>query len=253
MSIRTSDAGWPIHIISLVSDTQRRQQIEASLNSLQLTYSFFDAVDGRRGLPPEFEPCVDRPAGERRMGRALSDGEWSCALSHRQVYRHICEHGLEGAVILEDDAQVGQAFKDFCLNAGYLKGDLIQLDHMDGRRWLWTRAQAVSPNVIGYRLARNAHLTSGYSISRRAAEYLYDQGQPLRGLADWPLDLAPLRPLALAPKPVMHPETTSLTSWLEEERAQLQKKARAQRRLSRLLTAAYWQRKAFKLATCPVV
>lgn len=244
---------WSIIIVSLASDTQRRQRIEAALTSLQLRYTFLDAVDGRRGLSPELEPLIDRLAGERRMGRALSDGEWSCALSHRQVYRHICEQGLEGAIILEDDAQIGPSFKNFCRKAGYLEADLIQLDHMDARRWRWQAARPVCPGVLGYRLARNAHLTSGYSISRHAAEYLCDQGKPLRGVADWPLDLAPLRPLALLPRPVTHPETSNLTSWLEAERAQFQQEARARRRTPLVLTIGYWRRKAFKLATRPIL
>lgn len=43
---------------------------------------------------------------------ALSTGELGCALSHLAAYRHMAEHGIGQAIILEDDAALPPGFDD---------------------------------------------------------------------------------------------------------------------------------------------
>jgi len=56
-----------------------------------LQYELFFGVDGRRGLPAEHEPLVDRSARINAGSRPMSDPEYACALSHLMIYRRIVE------------------------------------------------------------------------------------------------------------------------------------------------------------------
>ena len=92
----------PVFVISLPDCHDRRAGISAALDGLGLPFQFADAVDGRRGLPPEYESQIDR-AATRRKGRILTDAEFACALSHISVYRRIVSEGIDHALVLEDD------------------------------------------------------------------------------------------------------------------------------------------------------
>lgn len=241
---------WPIFIVSLKDATERRRQILTRCAALGLQPELVDAIDGREGLPPEAERLVDRIAAESRVGRKLTDGEYACALSHRSIYQRICGESLPGAIILEDDAILTRDFADFLAGKGYLEADLVQMDHLDARVW-HRKGRAWSESISLFPLAANASLTSGYSLSARAARYLLDHSSPLAGLADWPCDTMPLSPLATFPRVVEHPETNGVTSALEAEREtsrRAQSKA-AEPRWNRFFRQSYWVRWWFKRRT----
>src|SRR5690625_2715287 len=118
---------WPIFVISLHDAHERRRSIREQCAELGLEFEFFDAIDGRTGLAPEFEVEIDRGAAEIRHHRPLSDAEFACALSHRRIYQRILERGLPGAVVLEDDAILSRQFALFIGGKGYEQADLIQI------------------------------------------------------------------------------------------------------------------------------
>lgn len=241
---------WPIFVVSLKDAIERRSQILAQCTILGLQPELVDAIDGRDGLPPEVEHLVDRNTAETRVGRKLTDGEYACALSHRTVYQRICREGLPGAIILEDDAILTEYFADFLAGKGYLEADLVQMDHLDARVW-HRKGRAWSERITVFPLAENASLTSGYSLSARAARYLLDHSSPLAGLADWPCDTMPLSPLATLPRVVEHPKTDSATSTLKTEREisrHAQSKA-TEPRWKRFFRQSYWARWWFKRRT----
>lgn len=174
---------WPIFVISLPDQTGRRSQISAALAVLDLSFTFIDAVDGRNGLPPQFESKIDRKKTRRILRRPMSDAEYACALSHMTVYEKILSERLEGAIVLEDDANPSPLFLDFYRNQGYLKADFVQLDHRRARVWK-SRSRSLTAGVTGYRLAYNAQLATGYSISSRGAAYMVSKGCPISGYPD---------------------------------------------------------------------
>ncbi|OOY02725.1 glycosyltransferase family 25 protein [Thioclava sp. F28-4] len=108
-----NEPDWPILVISLQDAAKRRAMVSKQLEALGLSFKFFDAIDGRSGLPAAYESQVDRAGTEAYFGRPMSDGQYACALSHLAVYRQIVEEKLPGAIILKDDAILGDAFALF--------------------------------------------------------------------------------------------------------------------------------------------
>ena len=49
-----------IFVISLKDSKDRRKEMESQMKSLGLAFEFFDAIDGRQGLPNKYESMVDR-------------------------------------------------------------------------------------------------------------------------------------------------------------------------------------------------
>ena len=238
---------WPILVISLADATERRRQIAQQLDGLGLGFTFIEAIDGRRGLPAPYSPFIDRPGTLAQLGRAMTDGEYACALSHLSVYRRIVDQNLPGAIVLEDDAILRPDFAAFLGARVYEAVDLIQLDHRDARIWRMGWRMRVSPMVRMARLARNASLTTGYSVSRRAAAHILGHALPLRAPADWPCDVTGLGASAMLHRLVDHPAVED--SVLEAQRAPLVAGLPRANRALRFFNRAYWRLWCFKRLT----
>lgn len=240
---------WPIFVVSLADALERRESVSAQLQALGLTANIIDAVDGRWGLSPEVERLIDRDRAEARVGRTVSGGEFACALSHQGLYQRILDERLPGAIILEDDAILTPHFAEFIRLKGYLAADLVQMDHLDARVWPQGR-RGFSPGITFFPLAENASLSTGYSLSAKAAHYILARSRPLAGLADWPCNLMPLAPLVTLPHLVDHPNTEVSGSTLERERDAARKSvAPSGSRALRFFRASYWRRWWFKRRT----
>ena len=240
---------WPIFIISLTDAHDRREAIRKQCDTFGLTFEFVDAVDGRQGLPPEMESKVDRAGSLSDLGRVLTDAEFACALSHQMIYERIVREKLPGAIVLEDDAILTEEFSKFIRNQGYLLADFIQMDYSYARYWPWKTKQF--KGVKFRELAQNAVTATAYSLSLNAAQYILSQSRPLKGFADWPCDMMPLRPLATVPRLATQPAICLTHSTLEAGR--LQSMAAAARskpaRWKRFGSASYWRRWVFKRTT----
>ncbi|RAZ82408.1 hypothetical protein DDV93_19275 [Cereibacter johrii] len=243
---------WPVFIISLKDATERRRSVLRQCEQHGIVPTFFDAVDGRAGLPDDLEQLVDRQAAVYRVARNITDPEYACALSHHMVYRRIVEEGLPGAIILEDDAILTESFGRFYASRSYQIADFIQMDHQHASVYRW-RGKKVAGGVTLLPLGANAGLTTGYSVANKAARYLVANSLPLAGFADWPCDITPLSPYVTEKTIVHHPEFDAQTSYIEAQRAQQVEKSAASRteggRWLRFLRGAYWKRWWFKRIT----
>lgn len=228
-----SHPNWPIKIISLPDAVKRRVPLLASLKQLGLQYELVDAVDGRSGLDSRWEADIDRELAERRMGRPLTNTEWGCALSHVTVYRQMIEQGLSGAIVLEDDAEVGESFKLFLEGGHFAKHEFIQLDYGQAHTYRFGLGRSsLMQGIATERLVCNSSLTTGYSISSKAARFILDHALPLSLPADWPCDLAPLAPVIAVPRIVRHPPFDTGNSHMldtREAKARARKTDRARR------------------------
>lgn len=211
---------WPIWVISLTDNIDRRGAISKQFESLGLDFSFLDAIDGRVGLPAEFEVEVDRPGTLARHGYPMSDGEYACALSHQHAYREIAKQRLPGAVILEDDAILTQRFREFCDTRSYEAAPLIQFFFFDAQIW---KGRAINTSCTRLqRLFTSAWMAVGYSISAEAAATMLKESSPLRGRADWPCDTANLIGHYITmPRIVLHPDPEASVSTLDASRCGL--------------------------------
>lgn len=247
---KENESDWPILVISLQDAAERRAMVSKQLEALGLSFQFFDAIDGRSGLPAAYESQVDRPGTELYFGRPMSDGEYACALSHLAVYRKIIEEKLPGAIVLEDDAILGNGFTLFLKERGYENAPLVQLDHLNARVRRMRAASIKLKSCVLWRLHRNAFLTTGYAINQKAASFILERALPLRSPADWPCDLGPLGPFCAVPRLVDHPTAEQDASSLGANRDTLAKRQKRNLEYGRkYLESRYWKKKWIKMIT----
>lgn len=208
---------WPILILTLEGDEARRRPLLDRLAELGLPWRLVFGVDGRRGLPAEYLPLIDRDAARDRLKRPMTDAEFACALSHRQIHALILEEGLPGAVVLEDDAILTPDFSDFLQAGHHLAEKLVLLDYASGRALPWQRKRA--GRWLMYRPARRASLNTAYALSRHGAQDLLQAATPVGFLADWPVDLFHVGARLVVPRVVDHHPEGQGPSHIAEQRA----------------------------------
>ncbi|MCX7685508.1 MAG: glycosyltransferase family 25 protein [Acetobacteraceae bacterium] len=232
---------WPVFVLSLPGCEARRARLLAALTAQGVGFEVVLGVDGRKGLPPEHEAEVDRPGTLRAMGRAMSDAEYACALSHQRIYALIAERGLPGAIVLEDDAIPLPGFAAF-LAAGAQEGCDLTLFDYDGARVMIGSRRRPLPGIETWELATGTTLATGYAVSRRGAAYLRQAGLPVRRVADWPCDITRIGARVVHPRLIGHPPGDAAGSAIQPSRAPLlAARRRAARDPARFADPAYWR------------
>ncbi len=176
----------PCFVISLPDCTERRDAIRNRLDGLGIGFELLDAVDGRQGLPPEYESQIDRTE-TKRFGRLLADADYACALSHINVYRRLVAEGLPYALILEDDAHPTPTLPRYLAGKYYEDAWVTQLYVGSYPYVRWTGAKRLFANHTSHVLA--PILRGGavaYIVSQEAARFFLDRALPVTSAADWP-------------------------------------------------------------------
>ncbi len=238
--ISTMQTNWPIFVLTLAGDEARRQPLLDRLAENGLQWRLVYGVDGRRGLPPEYLPMIDRGAAQDRLKRPMTDSEFACALSHRRIYEIIMAEGLDGALVLEDDAILTPDFPDFIRAGHHLTDTLALLYHYSGRALPWQRRKA--GRWLMYRPTRRASGCTGYTLSRNMAHELLQAMTPVSFVSDWPVDLYDSRAWLVAPRVVHHAPPGQGLSHLAQERtvAEMQRPCE-KRNPARFLKASYYR------------
>jgi len=122
------------------------------LHGLGIPFEFLDAVDGRQGLPPDYESQIDRVATHRR-GRLLADADYACALSHIKAYRRIVAAGIPHALVLEDDALPEAALPTYLAGHHYEDAWVTQVYVGSYPYVRWTGAKRLFANHSSHVLA----------------------------------------------------------------------------------------------------
>lgn len=116
----------PLSVISLARSHERRAFMQRQLESLELPFRFFDAIDGSKLV----EPVANKVMEASSIGVRLTRGEIGCALSHLAVLEEIAQSQHEYAAVLEDDVFVSAELWRF-LDSEYLQSlppfDVLQL------------------------------------------------------------------------------------------------------------------------------
>ncbi len=176
----------PCFVISLPDCTDRRDAIRARLDRLGVAFEFLDAVDGRQGLPPEYEGQIDRVA-TREAGRILADAEYGCALSHINAYRRIVIEAIPYALILEDDALPQPALADFLTGRHHQDAEMTQFYIGSNPYVRRRRAKTILPGHTSYVLTPIMQGgTVGHVLSGSAARFILTNALPVIDGADWP-------------------------------------------------------------------
>lgn len=194
-------------VVSLAGSADRRRLMAGQLDQPGFpAWEFLDAVEGRKLGAAELERRYDENAARRRYGKGLSPGHLGCALSHLDAYRRLQSEGLGAALILEDDALIGEhALQVIARLLARLSADeptLVLLSHAKYYRplggWRLDRERKLFP----IHMARGTH---GYLLTRAAAGRILDAMPRVSVVPDhWELirDLCRIRILAVVPYPV---------------------------------------------------
>ena len=195
-----------IFVVSLKSATDRRKQITDTMKKLGLEFEFFDAVDGRKGLPKKYEAMIDRELTKKRFGE-MSDGEYACALSHGLLYKKIASEKIKNVIVLEDDAIINEDFTTMIKNKLCEKSgcDFIPLNHTHTAKLPWGEREFLGKYKM-IKIARMSKSTAGYYINLNAVKYMAQNTFPISYTADWGVNLMHLNVRAIYPRIVKHPK-----------------------------------------------
>ena len=91
-----------IFVINLPSSVARKEAIREAFRNLEVDLEFFEAVDGRKGLPSDLESLPDDKHRIYFRSRPLSPGEKGCYASHYKLWQK-CVELNEPILILEND------------------------------------------------------------------------------------------------------------------------------------------------------
>jgi len=234
---------FPITVISLKDSTERREIISRALNSLNLPFSFYDAIDGRKKLPLKYESQIDRELSQRHLGRVMTDAEFGCALSHVGVYNHIVSKNLAGSIVLEDDAIIGSQFRQFVVGEYYRSYKMVFLAHGAAHAYRLTR-EVLFPGVAVWRCKTNPNRTTGYSIQAEVAKKLLKLMKPIHMPADiWPCEVSSLKAVIAHPSLVGFDDErpSMISSRVDPATLVLARKKKKSK--TRFLKLDYWKNK----------
>jgi glycosyl transferase, family 25 len=158
-----------IVVINLVRSKERRAQMRKILDPLDLSYSFFDAVEGRDGHPlfSRFDPRL----AEIRRGFILNSGELGCFASHYLLWQRSVREGRP-ILIFEDDVSISENFSEvyrFASEKIQTYG-LLRLSAHKQRSFFVYETSRPMLEVIRFKIG--PHGTSCYAISPEAAAKL---------------------------------------------------------------------------------
>jgi GR25 family glycosyltransferase involved in LPS biosynthesis len=130
---------FSVFVINLDKDVDRLAFMDAQLRKLSIEYERQPALRGTDIDPNEYNESEALERGKH----ALIPGELGCAASHKRIYQHMLERGLEYAIVLEDDVELPSDFKSILIheierNKGqweYLLFDYWQPGTIFIRRW----------------------------------------------------------------------------------------------------------------------
>jgi glycosyl transferase, family 25 len=186
----------PVFMVNLSRSADRRSRMKTLLDSKEIAYRLFPAVDGAQLDAKEVQKTIDASVFMKRLrGLPLTRGEIGCALSHLNLYKKIVDENIECACIIEDDIDITDedAFRHL-LDMEYSKNDtrwdilllghIQQVEHSDSAL-LSFRKYSVYKGVSFAVPVQFCYSTTGYMIRKAAAEKLLSHGFPVRVPADF--------------------------------------------------------------------
>lgn len=195
-----------------------------------------EVVIGVRGsalTDVEVRERYDERASVFTLDRPMGRGEIGCALGHRQIVEHfLATGGDDWAVVLEDDAQVGDHLRAARDLVAELPDEPIVLTFVPGRTGAYAdrlhRSQSCvqASGISAVRLDDPPDLNTGYAINRRAAQVADRayRGRRIDSVADWPYRWARRVQFWRIDPPLVHP--MGAESLIHDDRSALQSAAR---------------------------
>lgn len=196
-----------IFVISLMGSANRRRLMAGQLDQPGFPpWEFLDAIEGRKLDADELHRCYDDEAARKRYGKGLPIGHVGCALSHIEAYRRVIDQGLDAALILEDDALIGEhallVIERLLARLSADEPTLILFSHAKYYRpfggWRLDRERKLYP----VHMARGTH---GYLVTRGVASRMLEAMPRVTVVPDhWEVirDLCRINIFAVVPYPI---------------------------------------------------
>ena len=99
----------PIAVVNLADSKERRSFMERQLQSFDVEYEMFPAVDGKKFSQHEQNLYCDKKA-RKKLYCSLTNGEIACTLSHLRLYEKIVTENIPEMLVLEDDVLLKSTF-----------------------------------------------------------------------------------------------------------------------------------------------
>jgi len=117
---------YQILVISLERSLERRKKIINEFSKYDLSWSFLNAIDGRKLKFPVVGYSAKK--NKRLVGYELSNGEIACFLSHKMAWKK-CVSENKPTIIMEDDIELSDEFIKVIdtLILNQLEWDLVRL------------------------------------------------------------------------------------------------------------------------------
>ena len=174
-----------IFIVSLEKSKERREKISYSLEKLNLSYTFFDAVDGSKFSGGELvkiqESCQSLV---KHRSFPMQRGEIGCLMSHFNLYKEILSKKIEWACVLEDDARLTEHFYSCLAVNNFTKLNRAPLVVMLGHHFgninkgvnysFWGKIKVTNKIRFAVPIERNSG-SYGYIMNSKAARILANE------------------------------------------------------------------------------
>jgi len=187
------DTKLDIYLISGVHSKRRSRAIEM-LNSLELTYSIFDAIYYTNTDYTPLPVFFDVLETYIRISKVLSPSELGCLASHRGVMSTFISGNEKFALILEDDVVLCQSSIDSLrqlLSNTKLVEDFDVISLFTSYANVSTKDKAQINGLSAYLAKDNSSSAAAYVLTRKGA--LKILSKKTTGPADWPVPLDSLK------------------------------------------------------------
>ncbi|WP_341659408.1 glycosyltransferase family 25 protein [Vibrio sp.] len=161
-----------ICVISLKRSLDRRESIKDQLDTLNLKFEFFDAIDGHAEQP---HPLFDKYDYYKRLwltnGRMPSKGEMGCYASHYLIWKK-CVASDEPTLVIEDDAYIKPVIVDLLphIKENVGKYGFLRLEPETNKCKLFKKEEHDEYSISF--MDNNFGGTRSYAISPQAAQKL---------------------------------------------------------------------------------
>lgn len=219
--------------ILTIDGQPRNTGLIASCEAAGIAAEVVIGVRGSALTPDELREQYDERASVFTLDRPMGRGEIGCALGHRQIVeRFLAEQDDDWAVVLEDDAEVGQHLRAARDLAAALPDAPIVLTFVPGRTGQYAdrlhrgRSRVQAGGISAVRLDDPPDLNTGYAVNRRAAQVAATAyaGRRVDSVADWPYRWARRVQFWRIDPPLVHP--MGAESLIHDDRSALQSAAR---------------------------
>lgn len=168
-------------VISLQRARQRREYISAHLGRLQLSFDFFDAVEGAVLSEDQVRGVYDEARARQTFWGPLNRGEIGCALSHIAIWKTIVAEQVPHALVLEDDALLDAATPEIlaALPRVMNPNDVVVLVNTNENTFFFRQAALPAGRRLVY-VNQPFYTATGYVITPGAAARLIAHAMPFR-------------------------------------------------------------------------